>query len=211
MTLPLFLACLSLAYSAKQNQKGGTIIIEDVHDLETHQLRLADPDSYRPPKCPNCFSRKLHAHGFRERRIRGCKDISVVTIRRYLCVACKAAWQVLPTFVARCLHRTWQVVQSAMVSHGALRKSGHERRVDVPYITRWRWAARLRSSAKVLTQALAATGAQKIHDVLEALSIECNRAMLIEEFVHHKVIDAKHKLAQFAHNIHHAVPGLRLM
>jgi len=211
MNLPWFLACLNMTYSAKTKQKGGTIIFDDVHDLEKHRCLLANPDSYRPALCPSCYSHTLHAHGFRERRLCASADIAIVSIRRYLCVTCKAVWQVLPTFIARCLHRTWQVVQSAMVMSGVLGKSGHERRVDVPYITRWRWSARLRSSAKVLTQALAAAGAQKIRAVLAALSIECDRAMLIDELVRQNVIDATHKLGQFAHDIHQAVFGLRLM
>ena len=44
------------------SQKGGTLIAEDVRDLETHERRLCDPDGYRPRRCPRCGHDVLHVH-----------------------------------------------------------------------------------------------------------------------------------------------------
>ena len=61
-------ACLCRPYPS--SQKGGTLIAEDVHDLATHELRLADPESYRPSGCPRCGA-ALHIHDLRPRVLHG--------------------------------------------------------------------------------------------------------------------------------------------
>jgi hypothetical protein len=43
-------SCLDKPYMS--SQKGGTLIAEDVVDLQSHQARLCDPDGYRPKGCP---------------------------------------------------------------------------------------------------------------------------------------------------------------
>jgi len=49
------------------SQKGGTIVAEDVTELATHEVRLSDPDGYRPAFCPGCRGTTLHIHDYRER------------------------------------------------------------------------------------------------------------------------------------------------
>jgi hypothetical protein len=58
-------ACLDRAYAS--SQKGGTLIAEDVLDLETHERRLEDPGGYRPEGCRRCRSR-VHVHDLRPRQ-----------------------------------------------------------------------------------------------------------------------------------------------
>ena len=55
-------ACLVRLRSS--SQKGGTIIVEDVTELATHDRRICDPDGYRPPFCPNCGEETLHVHDY---------------------------------------------------------------------------------------------------------------------------------------------------
>ena len=52
------------------SQKGGTLIAEEVTDLETHARRLCDPDGYRPSCCPRCGHGVLHVHDYRSRVLR---------------------------------------------------------------------------------------------------------------------------------------------
>jgi hypothetical protein len=210
MTLPAPPACLSKPYSANQNQKGGTLIAEDVLDRQDHRRRLADPDCYRPCSCMNCGGCRLHAHDFRERRLRGDPRSAVELVRRYQCVSCLAVWMVLPLFLARHLHRNWETVQSALVADGVLEGSGEESRVDVPATTRSRWRSRLCSSARLLTQVLAGIGAG-IAEVLGRLSVDCSRLELLGELVRAGLLRAACRVAQLAGWIHRAVPGLRLM
>jgi len=49
------------------SQKGGTIVAEDVTELATHEVRLSDPDGYRPAFCPGCRGTTLHIHDYREK------------------------------------------------------------------------------------------------------------------------------------------------
>lgn len=204
-------ACLSTPYSAKPGQRGGTLIDEEVADLATHRARLADPDGYRPKHCPTCSYRGVvHAHDFRFRRLRAHLESREEEIRRYRCPGCGAVWQVLPAVVARYLHRTWDVVQSALVKASVLGASGAERRVSVPARSLRRWASRLLLSAALLVQVLSdATAA--IVDVVTEVGVVCTRAALIESLARLELIDCERKLDHFAGWLHRLVPGVRLL
>jgi hypothetical protein len=210
MIPPASIDYLTKPYFAKENQKGGTLIAEDVLARHSHQLRLCDPDGYRPSSCQTCYGRRLHAHSFRERKTRGEPESAVERVRRYQCADCKAVWTVLPAFLARHLHRSWETVQAALVKDGVLEGTGNEQRVLVPASTRRRWAYRLRSGARSLIQVLAGVGA-RIASVLEKLSGECSRLELVEELVRQGLLRAGYKLAELSAWIHRAVPGVRLM
>jgi hypothetical protein len=83
--------------------KGGTLIAEDVRDLDAHQRRLCDPDGYRPDRCPRCDHDVLHVHSYPERHPRGEPGMPlVVQIAQYMCAAaaCGATWRILPRFLA---------------------------------------------------------------------------------------------------------------
>lgn len=209
MILPAPPACLTRPYSANQKQKGGTLIAEDTVDSQAHRRRMADPDGYRPDICRRCGGGCLHAHDFRERRIRGAPDCVVERVRRYRCAGCRAVWMVLPLLLARHLHRRWDTVQAAMVAAGVVGDDGAGRRVAVPATTRRRWTKRLRSSARVLVQVLAGAGAA-ICGVLERLTVACTRAELVDGLAGDGLLMARQKTAQLAGWIHRLVPGLRL-
>jgi len=210
MSNPADEAYLTRSYFSRKNQKGGTLIVEEVVDREEHHRRLYDPDGYRPSTCKRCNGTRLHAHDFRERRTRGDPESAVEQVRRYLCASCKAVWTVLPGILARCLHRSWETIQSALVQDGFLKPTGEQPRVLVPLSTRRRWRVRLHSSAKVLIQVLTATGSPII-SVLRSVSESCTRVELIEALLREGFVRSTHRLAECAAFIHRLVPGIRLM
>jgi hypothetical protein len=199
-----------MAYPRKPDQKGGTLIAEDVWERSDHLQRLADPDGYRPESCSRCGGSHLHAHDFKDRLRRNDPEAAAEQVRRFGCADCGAVWRVLPAFLARHLHHAWGTVQAAMVQDGVLEPSGEEQRVAVPKRTRRRWRSRLRSSARVLTQALADVGTE-VASVLRRLTVECSRRILIETLVREGLLAAGRKLGELAAWIHRVVPGVRLM
>ncbi len=210
MTHPAIPACLITPYSSKPLQKGGTLIAEDVVDLDEHRRRMSDPDAYRPARCFHCDSVRLHAHDFRDRRLRGDPGTAWETIRRYLCASCQGVWQVLPAVICRHLHRRWDVVQSSVTSSGAMAPEGRARRPAVPGETVRRWMGRLQLSALVLTQVLAGAGAA-VADVVGQVGMDCTRGELVDALATAGVVQGPRKLEQLAGWIHRLVPGVRLM
>jgi hypothetical protein len=141
-------ACLNRPYTS--SQKGGTLIAEDVWDLETHERRLGSPDTYRPSGCLRCGAR-VHIHDLRPRQLRDDPAVSTDVIR-FRCAdreQCGAAWLILPAFLARHLWRSWSAVENAVES---------ARRSPVPARTRRRWKDRLASSARLLVALLTTAG-----------------------------------------------------
>ena len=208
MPLPAAPVCLTTPYAAKPGQKGGTLIAEGVTGFDEHR-RLVETDGYRPGGCPLC-DRYLHVLDLRPRKLRDQPDSAEELICRYRCRPCKAVWQVLPGFIARHLHRTWGAVQSAVVAAEALERTGSEWRVTRKPSTLKRWLGRLSSSAVVLTQAFAATGAQ-VGTMWRVLGGWCTRAELVEALAGEGLTEKRLKLEQLACWIHRLVPGLRLM
>ncbi len=208
MPLPAAPVCLTAPYSAKPSQKGGTLIAEEVLGIDEHRL-LVESGAYRPEGCLLC-GRFLHVLDQRTRKLRDQPDSPEELICRYRCRPCRAVWQVLPAFIARHLHRTWEAVQSAVVAAGALERTGSERRVTRKPSTLGRWLRRLASSALVMTQALVGTGAP-VEAVLKELGAWCTRGELVEALAGAGVVDKQRKLEYLACWIHRLAPGLRLM
>ena len=73
----------------------------------------------------------------------------MVTVVIFLCAKCFATWRVLPAFLARCLWRTWEVVEAVLFKG---------ERQQVPTRTAQRWQGRLAQMALAATQALAISG-----------------------------------------------------
>ena len=193
--------CLTRPYSANPDQRGGTLIAEDVVDREEHRHRLTDPDAYRPPRCLHCDHVKLHAHDFRERVLRG--EGGRETFRRYRCAACRAVWFVLAAFMARNLHRSWAFVETATVVRET--DDGQPAR-PVPPRTLQRWFGRLQSSARCVVQAFVASGV-----ALKKAAESSSRAELLAAMVREKLLSARRSMADLAGRLHRLVPGLRLM
>jgi transposase-like protein len=208
MPLPAAPVCLTTPYSAKPGQKGGTLIAEQVRGIEEHRRLLAS-GGYRPPGCPLC-DRFLHVLDLRPRKLRDQPDSAEEMICRYRCRPCGAVWQVLPGFIARYLHRTWEAVQSALVAAGGLERTGGERRVARKPSTLRRWLGRLGTSALVLIQALVGAAAP-VEGVLKDLGVECTRGQWVEALAAAGLVEKPRKLAHLACWIHRLEPGLRLL
>jgi len=187
------------------SQKGGTLIAEDVTDLETHQRRLSDPDGYRPSCCPRCGHGKLHVHDYRSRellgepRTRKKGETPSLTVVRHRCAnpECQAHWRTVPALLARHLRRRWEVVEAATVGS---RPQGWP---PVPKRTRRRWLARLRMGAGVLSQVLAASGSAALEAIAKRVGLAGTRLDV--------VVALGGSLSAVAELLHRLTPGLRLM
>ena len=185
---------LCLVQRCPSTQKGGTLIDEEILDLASHQQRLSDPDGYRPCDCGNCGHDVLHVHDYRWRVLRaesGCPGLRII---RYVCAQCGAVWRVLPRFVARCLWRTWAVVEAATRCGSHRSAAPH-----VPGRTVGRWTSRLNSRIGALAAMLVGSDASAARRVAE----EQTRRDLTMTF--------GGDLGQLAKWIHQLVPGARLM
>src|SRR4051812_30127921 len=128
-------ACLSRVYGA--SPKGGTLIAEDVLDLETHESRLRT-GGLRPAVCRRCGG-PMHIHDYRSRALVGHAAQSI-TIGRFRCAdraSCGAVVQVLPVFVARGLWRAWETVETVAFESGV--GDTEPNVVEVPERTQRRW------------------------------------------------------------------------
>lgn len=197
--------CLTRSYVSRKI-KGGTIIAEDVRDLETHHRKLLDADEYRSAigACWACGSKVLHALCLRERILRGAPDEPplVETIRMYRCAvkACGAVFTILPAVIARHLWRLWKTVEGAAGG-----------KLEVPRSTFRRWLGRLGSSARQLVQTLTSKASSLISSSLcSALLRVRTRSDLAKTFRRSLVGDVE-SFAPLAAWIHRLEPGIRLM
>lgn len=197
--------CLTRSCSSRKI-KGGTVIAEDVRDLETHRKKLLDPDEYRSAigACSACGSKALHALCFRERVLRGgCDEPSLAeTIRLYRCAAkaCGAVFTVLPAVIARHLWRLWKTVEDAMAE-----------KLELPRSTSFRWLRRLGSSAGQLVQTLTSNASSLISPSLSsALMKAATRRELVDAF-RPSLEQSVEPFSLLAAWIHRLEPGIRLM
>ena len=189
--------CLVLS-DASRGRKGGTLIDERVRELSVHETMMKDPASYRPAEC-RCGCTRLHLHDRRERRALGAGRTTVVSVVIFLCAKCFATWRVLPAFLARCLWRSWEVVEGALLGE----------RSPVPARTAQRWQARLAQTARAATQALAASGAPMLREVAQRVGLEASRGALVKAYA--EATASSSQLAPLAALLHRLSPGLRLM
>jgi hypothetical protein len=192
--------CLTRPYSARPNQKGGTRIAEAVLDLATHLLMLLSPWKYCPEAC-RCGCTRLHVHGLRERHPRQLavdgEPVPVVRILVFLCAACGATWRVLPAFLARCLWRTWDVVEREVLAQHRANECP-----PVPKRTVQRWRARLAQSARFPVQVLVVAG-RALRRLAERVGLEPTRAELL--------LASGGSLTALSVLLHRLAPGVRLM
>ena len=195
-------ACLARPYPS--SQKGGTIVVGEVIDLETHKRLLANPDGYRPSSCPACGGLNLHRHEFRERKPKGEGMPPVLTIAVFMCARCTATWRVLPGFLPRHLWHTWQVVGSRTEAQPAPK---HPDSVKPSERTVKRWNGRLAARAKQLVLLLAASFGARLQRVAIAVGTEATRRELVAAFgeLTTSPLEALSAL------VHRLEPGVRVM
>lgn len=199
--------CLVRSYKSR-GLKGGTVIAEDVLDLETHQRRLADPDGYRAVvgPCLNCGGEHIHAHCFRERTLRPANAGEarlVVAIRLFRCAtrSCRAVFTVLPAFIARHLWRAWTTVEKST--------SGEER---PPRMTLRRWLSRLASDASDLVQSFASLGSGVLEaSFLREISRSSTRCEVVRAAKDAISLPCGRVFSAIASWIHRLLRGIRLM
>jgi hypothetical protein len=161
---------------------------------------LASPEAYRPEAC-RCGCGRLHLHGLRERHPRqlviGVEPVPVVEIAVFLCAACGATWRVLPAFLARCLWRTWDVVEREVTDEARPHTAP-----PVPARTVQRWRSRLAQSARLPIQVLVVAGG-RLRELAERVGLEPTRMELL--------VASGGSLAALAVLLHRLAPGVRLM
>lgn len=223
--------CLIHAYSSNPQQKGGTLIAEDVTDREAHRRRLAAPGGYRLSACPRCGWGVLHVHDYRERVAWGERRVARKTRRseapesdseivvRYLCAseACGATWCVLPAFLARHLWYSWRAVERATM-HASVPEQPVEpapnedpppRQTAARTVGRWR--ERLASAALLLVQLLASSGAATFTGMETQLGTGATRGQLVAAYDKALSVPEGRRLSVIAGHIHRLAPGVRLM
>ena len=199
-------ACL--VRPSPSSQKGGTLIAEEVTEPAVHQRRLCDPDGYRPPRCPRCGHDVLHVHAYRERRLQGEDEQSVMRIVIHRCAEeeCGATWRSLPLFLARRLWRSWPTVEREVLPEAAA-----PARAPVPKRTVRRWKARLASAARHLCQVLATSASAVWTGVAKAVGLGGTRRDLVEELAAAQGTPPLRRLCEAAALVHRLCPGIRLM
>ena len=189
------------------SQKGGTIIAEDVTDRATHDRRVCDPDGYRPAFCPNCGATVLHIHDYRQRILRAEPGDSVARIVRHECVGCAAVWQILPSFIARHLWRSWRVVEHTLSGCGSVA----QRWPPVPERTRRRWRARWHRPAEFLIQVLAVCGDAAWSALAGELAADARCVELVAAHTRAQRTAVDQRLAVVAGLVYRLQPNVRLM
>jgi hypothetical protein len=200
-------ACLERSYLSRKI-KGGTVIAEDVLDLDTHRDKLADPDTYRaiiPPQ-RHCGG-KLHALCYRHRHLRMARgeetSQQTVPVRLFRCSreSCRAVFMVLPAFIARHLWRRWSTVESVCTG-----------KLQAPKTTAKRWLGRLGSSATLLVQIFLAQASSLLPPALHStLAKAAMRFAVVAAFQGAFADQAERSYTLVAAWIHRLQPGIRLM
>lgn len=205
---PAAARCLVQAYSSRKRkdgtpQQGGTYVCGDVQTLDEHERHLRE-GSYRPDAC-RCGGTTLHRHGERLRTLLGAMVSVLIAIAIFRCPKCGATWRVLPAFLARCLHREWDVVEHAV----APREHTEERGPELPLRTRRRWEARLLQAALVPVQVLATSGDKTLRAVAQAAGLGADRRELIAAYA--AAFPSRGTFASLAELLHRLTPGIRLV
>jgi hypothetical protein len=196
-----------LIHSRVSRYRGGTLIAEDVQDLATHRRRLADPDGYRPERCPRCGCDVLHVHDYPRRSPRGEADRSEIRVVRHICAECGATWRILPAFLARCLARLWRTVERTVSVDVPAKRDAP----SIPKRTAQRWRARLSSAAKQLVVLLATTSSVPLEAIAKAVGLDATRWALVDAHAGAAASPIGHRLAPLAALVHRLERGLRLM
>ena len=192
--------CLWRPYRSNPKRKGGTVIVKDVGDLETHERRRRDPDGYRLAACPGCGHGKLHVHDYPERKV------FLITLVRYLCPACRATWRMMPLFLARMLWRSWPEVEAETLGPAPPAEAPR-----VPRRTVRRWRARLATAAASLVGVLRERGSAALAMVAAKVGAAATRLELVVAFTEATGAQVGQRLARLAASVHGLVPGVRLM
>ncbi len=200
-----------LTRSRASRYKGGTLIAEGVLDFATHRRRVADPDGYRPERCPRCGATVLHVHDYPRRKPIGEPGLPPeIPLVRHICAdpACEATWRIVPAFLARHLWRVWGTVERTTSPSPPPTAAAAPR---IPERTVCRWRARLAAIATQIVVLLAASGGAVLEAIAKAVGHEAPRHALVEVHAHAARTPVGRRLADVAALVHRLERGIRLM
>lgn len=203
---------ICLVTSRVSRFKGGTLIDEDVCDLDAHIRRVSDPDGYRPDRCPRCGHPVLHVHSYPERRPRGEPGMPpALQIVQFRCAAsgCRATWRILPRFLARQLWRAWPTVERVIKPEDT--PPVPRDTPPVPARTRRRWWSRIAAAARVMVVLLAASGGLALEAIAARVGLDATRAELVDVHAELACVAPGARLAAVAALAHRLERGIRLM
>ena len=112
-------------------------IVQSGRDVKSWQRHLPSPDEVRPGRCSVCgvasrpcgAALQLWGHGLRQRQQRGPLDpegapvVIVITVRRYLCLACGAVILVVPCGMLPARHFSAGAIAWALALFGVIMKA----------------------------------------------------------------------------------------
>ena len=119
-----------------------------IETLEQHQAQLrADPEAYRPARCPHCGKRGLHRHGhYRRNAPRGeglALLLGALLIPRFICPQCHDTCSRLPGCLSPRRQYWWQSQQAVLeplILGASIREVARRLRPSRRTIGRWwRW------------------------------------------------------------------------
>lgn len=197
----------------KSRYLGGTIVAEDVHDLQEHRRRMACPDAYRPASCLGCHDVQLHVHDRPARHPKGDPTLpGEVLVLRFRCASegCGATWRVLPLFLARHLWHAWRAVERT-VAPPAREVEIAPPSAPIAARTERRWQTRLSSSARVLVVLLAMSGGLELEQVARRVGLDATRAELVEGYAAAAATQPGERLSTLGALIDRLERGMRLM
>jgi len=139
--------------------------------------QLADFESPRPKRCPQCAaSQPLTGHGFYTRTIIHAAFDGEIRVRRYLCQVCRRTVSLLPEFVLPYLRSSVTVIALWLLARLLPASPGKRQPpASMPYQRGQFWVRRFRSQAEALCAALAHLAAPP------AASTFAQRALLMLE------------------------------
>ncbi len=121
------------------------LILPGIHSLEQHHRRLqAQPEDYRPERCPHCGKAGVWCHGAyprkadRERRCDAC--LNPVPIPRFFCPHCQGTCSRLPQCLAPRRWYEWAMQQAVLwllATDRSIREVSRELRPSRRTVGRW--------------------------------------------------------------------------
>jgi hypothetical protein len=126
--------------------------------VQQYLEQLDDPDWHRPTHCPQCQAKRpLTAHGFYTRTIIDSSFDGPISVRRYLCEACRRTVSLLPEFALPYLRSSIAVIALFLVARLLKTKTlAASLPTPSPYQRGQFWLRRFRAQAEALCVALAA-------------------------------------------------------
>lgn len=133
-----------------------------VGSIQQYAAAMADPDRYRPDRCPQCEARHpLTAHGCYSRTLVDVGFDGSIRVRRYLCRSCRRTVSLLPEFALPYLRFSVAVISlflmARLLEGGTLAASAvAASQPGMPYQRGQFWIRRFQRQAAAVGAALVA-------------------------------------------------------